>query len=1187
MKLLSIKKNGSSLNTDNIQDNINSKVIGILKYNNKIRENLLHRNIGKYSLSNLDEGIGYISNIYSNEYNKPISLGENGLLGYTHQLDSNYQAQIHNNNNIKNTISYYQNNMVPNGNYSKYDTNYVDYVEYINDFFGLNLSSNLPQQFFSSIDNNNILNSLKKWGNELSVQSALHDFMRFDSMHNAMEQMKIGIIRPNPQIALEGEITTNLYNNKQESKLGIITNLLYAQMLERSAHFNDLRRTKYITPNAYKNIGVKHNTLDELDDLFKINPNTGRLSHEISIDNSTLDCENMSFDSFNNGSMDFFDVFVQEASSSQHARYQNLKRNINKYLPFQRYTTDLGTNLVSSYGPVISNYLQYKIWNEGEYQVIPVVNKSTNIGTYQGYDDFKEGSLLYKTNEFFRTSVDSGIDTIIGRFHTSGGRDATHNEVNLLQTAISCYGMSHGRNLLNKNAYENYITDKTNGYDNPYCRTWTYHHQYDRAYDLIRPLKDENKQTLDFTQIRKNLHLYGGNDTNDRLNKYSKLNSKTGFINITPTNENNGKVDITQCMFSIENLAWKDVLLDSANNSLKYRGPNGGRIMWFPPYNLKFSENVNVNWNPNSFIGRGENIYTYTNTDRGGVLSFTLLVDHPSILDIWRKHGATGEKNNDEQKILRFFAGNELLVVHDIEQYTLDTLNKKESNDNLISNNDYNPTISFYVFFPHNYSGYQEKDVDIWEYLANNYEVGTEDRVPCANRQKIYNGYDYTYRVDKTYLDSYTKNTIFQNNKWSFCDTTNFNLNDNLDAVNENKCIDDLKATHTFVDIYKNSKDIIGDNIVESVTVLGYGANIDGGKEESEIVNRRTRLISNLLRKLSIRSEKYIKDPSSSFISFTKNISEIANNISGREVKEARCAFVKIKLKTNIEEIVDNTGGESSAIVAEQTVKTISKREERRNRKGNKKEKKNQNDSRKLDSDSNQVINYEKEQVNSNDFENENILQNSRENTLKNSEDYEATRSRLNKINRWEDESEYFELLQDNDSVLYNKIIDKVKYFSPAFHSITPEGFNARLSFLHQCTRQGATLAASDSQSVRGVRQHAGNMAFGRPPICVLRIGDFYNTKIIIESISIDYDETHWDMNPEGIGIQPMYANISLNFKFLGGSDIGAPISRLQNALSFNYYANQSVYDDRADKGQYYNKSNRIIGTPWKPLSGN
>ena len=152
-------------------------------------------------------------------------------------------------------------------------------------------------------------------------------------------------------------------------------------------------------------------------------------------------------------------------------------------------------------------------------------------------------------------------------------------------------------------------------------------------------------------------------------------------------------------------------------------------------------------------------------------------------------------------------------------------------------------------------------------------------------------------------------------------------------------------------------------------------------------------------------------------------------------------------------------------------------------------------------------------------------------------------------------------MLKDNDTFLYSKIIDKIKYFSPAYHSITPEGFNSRLSFLHQCTRQGPTSSTSDSPSLHS----AGNLSFGRPPICVLRIGDFYHTKIVITSLMIDYENPQWDMNQEGIGMQPMFARISLNFNFLGGSDIEAPISRLQNAVSFNYYANQSIYDNRAD----------------------
>ena len=58
-------------------------------------------------------------------------------------------------------------------------------------------------------------------------------------------------------------------------------------------------------------------------------------------------------------------------------------------------------------------------------------------------------------------------------------------------------------------------------------------------------------------------------------------------------------------------------------------------------------------------------------------------------------------------------------------------------------------------------------------------------------------------------------------------------------------------------------------------------------------------------------------------------------------------------------------------------------------------------------------------------------------------------------------------------------------------------------------------------------------------------------------------------MNLEGIGVMPMFAKVSLNFVFLGGSDLAGPISRLQNAVSFNYYANTSVYDNRAEMVQY------------------
>ena len=114
---------------------------------------------------------------------------------------------------------------------------------------------------------------------------------------------------------------------------------------------------------------------------------------------------------------------------------------------------------------------------------------------------------------------------------------------------------------------------------------------------------------------------------------------------------------------------------------------------------------------------------------------------------------------------------------------------------------------------------------------------------------------------------------------------------------------------------------------------------------------------------------------------------------------------------------------------------------------------------------------------------------------------------------------------------------------------------NSRLTFLNQCTRQGSTSEL----------QGANNLAFGRAPVCILRVGDFYNTKIVIDNLSIDYEPLVWDLNPEGIGVQPMIANVTLSFKFLGGSSLAGPINRLQNALSFNYYANTYTYDVRAD----------------------
>jgi len=162
-------------------------------------------------------------------------------------------------------------------------------------------------------------------------------------------------------------------------------------------------------------------------------------------------------------------------------------------------------------------------------------------------------------------------------------------------------------------------------------------------------------------------------------------------------------------------------------------------------------------------------------------------------------------------------------------------------------------------------------------------------------------------------------------------------------------------------------------------------------------------------------------------------------------------------------------------------------------------------------------------------------------------------------------ECDYFATIEETDPFIYNSLKEKLKYFSPAFHSTTPEGLNGRLTFLQQCVRPGDTIPTIREGGVREFKD-ARNTAFGVPPVLVLRVGDFFHTKIIPDNLAISYDPLHWDINPEGIGFQPMIAKVTLSFKFVGASGLSNAVDKLQNALSFNYYANTEVYDARADK---------------------
>ena len=141
--------------------------------------------------------------------------------------------------------------------------------------------------------------------------------------------------------------------------------------------------------------------------------------------------------------------------------------------------------------------------------------------------------------------------------------------------------------------------------------------------------------------------------------------------------------------------------------------------------------------------------------------------------------------------------------------------------------------------------------------------------------------------------------------------------------------------------------------------------------------------------------------------------------------------------------------------------------------------------------------------------------------------------------------------LRDN---LLKTYANNIKYFMPVYHSQTPIDLNQRVTFLQQCARQG-----NQPNSIN-VDANIGNSIFGKPPVCVLRLGDFLHTKMLIESIDFNYEPLIWDSNPEGIGMQPLMCTVNISCIILGGSSLSQPINTLQNALANNYYANTELY---------------------------
>ena len=738
--------------------------------------------------------------------------------------------------------------------------------------------------------------------------------------------------------------------------------------------------------------------------------------------------------------------------------------------------------------------------------------------------------MLTKTSKLFK---ENKIESLVTRtFDINTNTSFIDTSVNKIS------GRSRGRNLRKKNEDTLF----------PFCRAWVAHHQYGKENSLIRPFLVTGKNLEESELIQKFRAPEGGAYFKD----YSVL--KNGIVKITPEASlaSGAGYNTKNCMFSIENLAWKDVN-PTYHLSEEQRGPNGGRIMWFPPYDLQFQENSSVNWNEVNFIGRGEPIYTYTNTKRTGSLSFTLLIDHPSIINEFNnRNDEEKDKTDEDNDILRFFAGCDLPMKLKTQPPIKEVVEQTPSEPEVeIETSSVSETreLAFNIHFPYCYSGHFNdftNDDDDWdEYLfAGNdtsvnwsdprgYEIisGLSISSTQTKKDKMY------FRTDKRSATSGEGNTSFQNTKY-FTDK-------NANTLNSMKQNGEYSFSH-FITLLK----------YDNENIKARAKNIGILNDENIFSDENIRQLFDIIKNGDISDIDSVTIRSIGHFSTTnKKFKERDEDII-RKRGELCKNYIVSNCGIELEKINISTGATSGTTMDTLTFKKVEKVE--------------------IIFKYNAPITVNPtpttDEVSTSPRINNENSGNNVQNTT-NTNPILDSLIRATGVIQYPDynEGEYFKNLYKYDSDALKKITEKIKYFDPAYHSISPEGFNSRLTFLHQCTRQGHTLERNENDNAN-IHSTAGNTAFGRPPFCVLRIGDFINTKIIIRSINIVYQNGNgmqWDMNPEGIGVQPMFAKVTMQIEIIGGQSLDAPVSRLNNAVSFNYYANTGVYDNRDDRAIY------------------
>ncbi|MFW6246920.1 MAG: hypothetical protein ACOC22_01960 [bacterium] len=619
--------------------------------------------------------------------------------------------------------------------------------------------------------------------------------------------------------------------------------------------------------------------------------------------------------------------------------------------------------------------------------------------------------------------------------------------------------------------------------------------------------------------------------------------NKTVIPKIHPILNEEGNIDNRNMMFAIENLAVVvrendpqtnfGVIDDEYGTKIPKSevGQFGGRVMWFPPYNLELNESSSANFESTVMVGRNEPMYNYLHSERSATVRFSMLMDYPPQLKNY-------QGLNKHKDISEFFAFGGEGIDYDLPDPDVPRKRIKELDEPIPSVRSYEPEI------PTNKVTY---------YFPNDVPTKSEVNTVIDDIHK-----KYEYELMSNTVNYYSKHPNYV--KGSGDGSGNHvGLNYNNIYLAGIVGIGKVAVTSAYLDKSKIPNDFSQYQYKQDSGLSVFRATISGGTldnggvvsninefENQTPITKLDKLLKDAFNEPLNRQALKIVLKGSATRRFEDQTKQAEYN---RDLAKRRIDSIKFYIQERLKALFDNI--DVSEIEFEEI--NVGSSDSQTTEADTPEAKRERWVEIKIERNSRDILQPRELSA---------IEQQQNEEIANRKQELEDLADSINRQN------EYYLNERgsgDDKGLLKGFQAASGRYFSPVFHSQTPEDFHRRLTFLQQCMRQGAALKTKVEEDESGIIR-ARNSVFGRQPICILRIGDFFHTKVIIENLTIDYDEAPWDTNPEGFGMQPMIANITLQLKLIGGQSLRGPINALQNAVSFNYYAN-STYTNQGIYG--------------------